>query len=53
MILDKNSGIDYLRMLLFVLVFLFTGKLQKISGLLTPPATSGVRLDYKAVTSKL
>ena len=45
MILD-NSGIDYSLMLLFM----FTGKLNQI---LAPPATPGLRLDYKAVTSKL
>ena len=49
MILD-NSGINYSRMLLFVLGFLFTGKLKKI---LAPPATHCLRLDYKSVMSKL
>ena len=47
-ILD-NSGIDYSRML-FVLFFLFTGKLIQI---LAPTATPGLRLGYKVVTSKL
>ena len=46
MIVD-NSGIDYARMLLFLLVFLFAGKFNQI---LEP---SGLRRDYKAVTSKL
>ena len=49
MILD-NSGIDHSWMLLFVLGFLFTGKLNQI---LAPLATPGLRLDYKPVTSKL
>ena len=49
MILD-NSRIDYLRMLLFVLGFLFTGKLNQI---LAPLPTPGLRLDSKPVTSKL
>ena len=49
MILD-NSGIEYSRMLLFVFVFLFTGKLNQI---LAPPATPGLWHGYKAVTSKL
>ena len=49
MMLD-NSGIDYSRMLSFVFGFLFTRKLNQI---LAPPATPGLRLYYKAVTSKL
>ena len=49
MILD-NSGIDYSPMILFVMVYLFTGKFNQI---LAPLATPGLRLDYKPVTSKL
>ena len=49
MILD-NSGVDYSWMLLCVLGFLFTGKMNQI---LAPLATPGLRLDYKPVTSKL
>ena len=50
MILD-NSGIDYSRMLLFVLGFLVYWKIElnsRASG-----NTHGLRLDYKPVTSKL
>ena len=49
MILD-NSGIDYSRMLLFVLGFLVYWKIEPNS-----PASgnSWFRLDYKPVTSKL
>ena len=49
MILD-NSCIDYSRMLLFVFGFLVYWKMNQI---LAPPAAPGLRLDYKAVTSKL
>ena len=49
-ILDNNSGIDYSRMLLFVFGFLVYWKIEQI---LAPPATPGLRLDYKAATSKL
>ena len=56
MILD-NSGIDYSRMLLFVFGFLVYWKIEPnsraFSRLLAPPATPGLRLDYKVVTSKL
>ena len=56
MILD-NSGIDYSRMLL-ILLFVFDSVIYwkigtKFSRLLAPPATPGLRLDYKVVTSKL
>ena len=49
MILD-NSGIDYSRMLLFVLDFLVYWKIERI---LEPLTTPGLRLYYKPVTSKL
>ena len=46
-----NSGIDYSRILLFMFfLFFFIGKLNQI---LAPPATAGLRLDYKVVASKL
>ena len=49
--IPHNSGIDYSRMLLFVLgFFLVTGKLNKI---LAPLATADLRLNYQPVTSKL
>ena len=50
MILD-DSGIDYSPMLLFVIGFLVYWK--KINQILAHPATRGLRLDFKAVTSKL
>ena len=49
MILD-SSGIDYSRMLLFVLDFLVYWKIERI---LEPLTTPGLRLYYKPVTSKL
>ena len=45
MILD-NYGIDYSGMLLFVFAV-------KFNQILAPLATPGLRLNYKAVTSKL
>ena len=52
MILD-NSGIDYSRMLLFV-GFLIYWKIEPNSHAFTAhPATRGLRLDFKEVTSKL
>ena len=50
MILD-NSGVDYSRILLFVLGFLVYWKIE--SCILAHPATRGLQLDFKAVTSKL
>ena len=53
MILD-NSGIDYSRVLLFVIVFFcLLENLTKLSRILAYPATRGLRLNFKAVTSKL
>ena len=52
MILD-NSGIDYSRMLLFVFGFLVYWKIEPFSRILAQPATRDLRLDFKAVTSKL
>ena len=53
MVLD-NSGIDYSRMLLFVFGFLVYWKIEsKFSRIIAHPATRGLRLDFKAVTSKL
>ena len=49
MILD-NSGIHYSRILLFVLGFLVYWKIEQI---FPPLATPGLRLDHKAVISKL
>ena len=49
MILD-NNGIDYSRMLLFLLGFLVYWKIEPNSA---PLATPRLRLDYKPVTSKL
>ena len=52
-----NSGIDYSRMLLFVLGFLVYWKIEPNSHAFSPdvshPATRGLRLDFKVVTSKL
>ena len=45
-----NSGIDYLRMLLFRLGFLVYWKIEPNSRTL---ATPGLRLDNKPVTSKM
>ena len=50
LIILDNSGIDYSRMLLFVLGFLVYWKIEPNSRAL---ATPGLWLDYKAVTSKL
>ena len=49
MIVD-NSGIDYSRMLLFVLGFLVYLKNEPI---FVPLATPGLRLNYKPVPTKL
>ena len=48
-----NSGINYSRMLLFMFGFLVYWKMYYWKIVLAPPATPGLQLDYKVVTSKL
>ena len=49
-----NSGMDYSRMLIFVFCFsCLLENLTEFSCLLAPPATPGLRFDYKVALKKL